>query len=371
MLRKLVAPESESLAIFHIQHNAIGRTTHAAGAAGAHAAYILRDSAAVSIVGNLPDLGADAAQAWFDGEELGDRKNARVCDTFNAAIPRELSPAQAVALLEDFAATATRDGEVWFVAAIHNDHDDNPHLHMMIRDRERAPVGKKAQRVLMTTSAGSTERFRETWELSANRALERAGIDERIDRRSYAERGIDLAPTPHLGPKPTAAKIAYHDEVVAANNELLAARRELQEAYEIVARVQQAIIAEQLLAAAEATKRTEIAERARKAAESVKKTVIPKLLERLHARDDVGKVTNVDAPSFGMQISGKLLDVDDDAIAIANGRDDRAAVVRMPVTQQIRELVGRVVKAAYDRVGGWIVTDLTRTAQDQEVEQTR
>ena len=57
--------------------------------------------------------------------------------------------------------------------------------------------------------------------------------------------------------------------------------------------------------------------------------MIPKLLERLHARDDVGKVTNVDAPSCVMQISGKLLDVDDDAIAIANGRDDRAAVVRM------------------------------------------
>ena len=348
-LQKLVAPESESLAIFHIQHNAIGRTTHAVGAAGAHAAYILRDSAAVSIVGNLPDLGADAAQAWFDGEELGDRKNARVCDTFNAAIPRELSPAQAVALMEDFAATATRDGEVWFVAAIHNDHDDNPHLHMMIRDREREPAGKKAQRVLMTTSAGSTERFRETWELCANRALERAGREERIDRRSYAERGIDLAPTPHLGPKPTAAKLAYHAEVVAANTELIESRRALQEAKKIVAELQQQLVAEQLL-------------------EAAKNPTLPLLTERLAAR--AYSVSIVDAPTPGMQFSGEILDVDLDecVVAIDSGRHI-AKIFRVPldVAREIHKMIGKAAVAVYNRAGEWVI-QLLKPQKDIELQ---
>ena len=299
------------------------------------------------MVGNLPDLGVDAARSWFDGQELGDRKNARVCDTFNAAIPRELSPAQAVALMEDFAFKASGNGAVWYVAAIHNDHDANPHLHLMIRDRERDPAaGKKAQRVLMTTSRESTEHFRETWEKCANSALQLAGIDERIDRRSYAERGIDLVPTPHLGPSPTPQKIAYHAEVVAANNEFVQAQRELQEANEIVARVRQAIIAEQLL-------------------EAAKKPMKPPLAARVAARDDIDKVIEA-RQEWGQRASGTLLELDEDegAIAIESGRRT-ATIVRVPITQQIRELVGHAISTVYDRVKGWVVDEKIHDVERQ------
>jgi hypothetical protein len=45
------------------------------------------------------------------------------------------------------------------------------------------------------------EWLREVWETSANLALERAGLEARIDRRSLATQGIDRVPTIHIGPR--------------------------------------------------------------------------------------------------------------------------------------------------------------------------
>ncbi len=41
--------------------------------------------------------------------------------------------------------------------------------------------------------------WRAAWADVTNRYLERAGIDQRIDHRSYAERGLDEQPTIHEG----------------------------------------------------------------------------------------------------------------------------------------------------------------------------
>ena len=47
-------------------------------------------------------------------------------------------------------------------------------------------------------SAAYYERCREAWEKTANEALARAGSAERIDRRSFLERGIARMPEPAL-----------------------------------------------------------------------------------------------------------------------------------------------------------------------------
>jgi hypothetical protein len=52
---------------------------------------------------------------------------------------------------------------------------------------------------MMTTEAGSTQRFRDAWEQEANIALERAGREERIDKRSLTDQGIDREPQIHVG----------------------------------------------------------------------------------------------------------------------------------------------------------------------------
>ena len=48
-------------------------------------------------------------------------------------------------------------------------------------------------------SSEQFERWREAWAGYVNRALEQAGIDERIDHRSNADRGLDEQPTIHEG----------------------------------------------------------------------------------------------------------------------------------------------------------------------------
>ncbi|MCB1921453.1 MAG: hypothetical protein KDJ28_15970 [Candidatus Competibacteraceae bacterium] len=46
------------MAIFSLHHAAIGRSTHRAGTAGAHAAYVLRQTAARAVIGQarVPQL---------------------------------------------------------------------------------------------------------------------------------------------------------------------------------------------------------------------------------------------------------------------------------------------------------------------------
>lgn len=82
------------------------------------------------------------------------------------------------------------------VAAIHDTKADadNPHCHLVLRDRH-IETGKRAVNM---SEKGSTERTRELWETVANEALEAAGSDARIDRRSLIDQGItDRRPQGH------------------------------------------------------------------------------------------------------------------------------------------------------------------------------
>lgn len=64
------------------------------------------------------------------------------------------------------------------------------------------------------------EGWRERWEDHANRALERAGRDERIDHRSFVDRGVDREPQPKLGP--VAAKLERQGIATERGDELRA-----------------------------------------------------------------------------------------------------------------------------------------------------
>lgn len=186
------------MAIYSLSHSAVGRTTHAAGTAGAHAGYITRDSAAREIVGEHMPTERNAARDWLNQQEASDRKNARVIDKVMLALPRELDAAARVEVVRAFAAEVG-GGRIAWLAGIHDRGRDagNPHAHILFRDRD-IETGK---RVAGFTEKGSTERLRETWERVANQALERAGFEERIDRRSLEAQGNDRQPGIHVGPK--------------------------------------------------------------------------------------------------------------------------------------------------------------------------
>jgi len=188
------------MAIYSVHHSAIGRSTHAAGTAGAHIRYITREDAQSDHVERMPpgtDTDRTSVKAWIDHEEMADRVNARVVDKLTVALPRELDREQQRDLVRDYCDKLTQCSTPYYAAIHAGPKDaDNPHAHIVIRDRDFVTD----KRVILTTEKGSTERFREEWETAANRALERAGREERIDRRSLRERGIDREPGRHEGP---------------------------------------------------------------------------------------------------------------------------------------------------------------------------
>ncbi len=73
---------------------------------------------------------------WLDGQERADRKNARVIDKLEVALPIDLTPEQRTDLVCDFAAE-TGGGKVPWLAAIHDKgmEEPNPHCHPILRQR--------------------------------------------------------------------------------------------------------------------------------------------------------------------------------------------------------------------------------------------
>ena len=197
------------MAIYHLSHRTVGRTTHAAGTAGAHVGYITRATACRAVIAwKIPEAApgskGGAARAWLDAQELADRKNARVIDKLEIALPIELDQAQRVDLVRAFVQELAGGRAVPFFAAIHDKagtkDEANPHAHVVIRDRDPA-TGKG--RVIGMSEKGSTERAREIWEQVCNETLRNAGHSTRVDRRSLVDQGItDRASPGHEGPQP-------------------------------------------------------------------------------------------------------------------------------------------------------------------------
>lgn len=197
------------MAIYSCNLSSVGRTTHAAGTAGAHLRYVSRDGAEPVVEAHVLPLDAGQARTWMDREEQSSRINARLIDKVRVALPRELSEDERQSLVRDFVRDLTKDRVPWLFAIHQAGHDEhNPHAHIVLRDRD-LETGKRVLR--LSDSARDREKaglepkavewIRERWEHHANAALERAGHEARISRRTLEAQGIEREATIHLGPR--------------------------------------------------------------------------------------------------------------------------------------------------------------------------
>ena len=174
------------------------------------------------ILSNL-DIQIDRNELWNLAEKTENRKDARTAREWVIALPDELDADQRKDLAKDFARSLVDRYDVIADLAIHEPskggNDKNHHAHIMLTTR-KAELDTDNNLILTTktdielsnakrksldmgTTQDEIKQIRETWANLANFALEKAGIQEKIDHRSYADQGNGLQATIHEGTKVT------------------------------------------------------------------------------------------------------------------------------------------------------------------------
>ena len=162
-----------------------------------------------------PDWVHDRSKLWNEAEAKEDRstrpQTAQIAREIEVSLPHELPHESRKELLTNF----IRDRYVskGFIADISyhqpepgkKGDDRNYHAHILISMRamnEHGEFQNKDRTWLNRKDLLKVER--QAWADYLNRALERAGSQERVSPESFEERGLNRLPGQHLGPEATA-----------------------------------------------------------------------------------------------------------------------------------------------------------------------
>ena len=176
---------------------------------------------------NAPEWASDREKLWNEVERKDRRANSRYAKEFNVALPVELSEDEQKELLTKYVQENFVDEGMVADVAIHRDHPDNPHAHVMLTNRPFNPDGtwglkSKRENILdengNKTYTGNSRfprsrkvwlvdwdkkekinKWRHNWAVSVNQVLEQKNIPDRISEKSFTEQGIDDTPTQHEG----------------------------------------------------------------------------------------------------------------------------------------------------------------------------
>lgn len=176
---------------------------------------------------NAPAWASDREQLWNEVERKDRRANSRYAKEFNVALPVELSEDEQKELLTKYVQENFVDEGMVADVAIHRDHPDNPHAHVMLTNRPFNPDGtwglkSKRENILdengNKTYTGNSRfprsrkvwlvdwdkkekitEWRHNWAVSVNQVLEQKNIPDRISEKSFIEQGIDDTPMQHEG----------------------------------------------------------------------------------------------------------------------------------------------------------------------------
>ena len=176
---------------------------------------------------NAPAWASDREKLWNEVERKDRRANSRYAKEFNVALPVELSEDEQKELLTKYVQENFVDQGMVADVAIHRDHQDNPHAHVMLTNRPFNPDGTwgikskkqyildengnkiytgtskypKSRKILMVDWDKKEKiiEWRHNWAVSVNQVLEQKNISERISEKSFTEQGIDDTPTQHEG----------------------------------------------------------------------------------------------------------------------------------------------------------------------------
>lgn len=211
---------------------AIGRLSVKVGKAGKaapHASYIGRtgqyakrlergEKLEASEYGNMPKWAEANPNHFWEAADANERKNGTTYREYEIALPREMTPAQRLELVQDFVKQEIGD-RYPYQFAIHNprasDGGEQPHAHIMFSERGIDGIDRDPEQYFKRYNAKNPERggakkdntgkdpatrrkelkeLRGRWEVMCNEHLANNYIDKEIDMRSHAERGTGLEP---------------------------------------------------------------------------------------------------------------------------------------------------------------------------------
>ena len=147
-----------------------------------------------------PERLGDRVTLWNEVERVEKRKDAQLSREVMIALPAELTHEQKQALTREYVrGEFTGQGMIADIG-YHDFDSHNPHAHIMLtmRSVDEDGFGKKQRQ---WNKRDAVKDYRVRWAEYANRALEQAGHDTRIDHRSLKEQGIEREPQIHLGAK--------------------------------------------------------------------------------------------------------------------------------------------------------------------------
>ena len=211
------------------------------GRAGKHADYILRKNEYAKSMkrgelleavgfGNLPSWTRQNPSIFWRAADEFERSNGSSYREFECALPRELTPDQRKVLLDDFIKNELGETHA-YTYAIHCpkaiDGKAQPHFHLMFSERRNDEIKRSREQYFKRYNSKSPERggckkgyglragetltaaersaelqaLRMRWQDICNEHLQRAERSERIDMRSYKDRGLNIEPEKHFGAK--------------------------------------------------------------------------------------------------------------------------------------------------------------------------
>mgnify|MGYP005854128489 CR=1 FL=1 len=148
---------------------------------------------------HAPDWVRDRSELWNRVEESETRKNSQVAREVRVALPDELTHAQRVELVRDYAQAQFVERGMVADIALHapgrEGDERNHHAHILLTTREIGPEGFTTKN-RDWNKVELLEGWREAWARDSNAALERAGIEDRVDHRTLVaqrDEALELA----------------------------------------------------------------------------------------------------------------------------------------------------------------------------------
>lgn len=150
---------------------------------------------------NAPAWVYDREKLWNAVERGEKRTDSQLARAFTIAIPNELTPIVGEQIVRAWISEQLVARGMIADYAIGEGEGDvrNLHANVMVTTRTIDETGFSKKKEIAWNDLKVMYEWRKSWGEHANRALEHAGVAERIDHRSYYERGIDRVPQVHLG----------------------------------------------------------------------------------------------------------------------------------------------------------------------------